>query len=384
MDYTSVVNYIREIYSKPEGFIALHEPQFKGNEKKYVLDAIDSTFVSSVGKYVDLFEERIANFTGAKKAVACVNGTNALHLALVLSGVENGDEVITQDLTFIATANAIKYCGAEPVFIDVDKDIPGLSPLALESWLTVNTEIKPYKGVFASFNRRTGKRIAACVPMHAFGHPCRMDEIMKVCDDFKVLVVEDAAESLGSYYKGKHTGTLSPIGVLSFNGNKIITTGGGGMLLFNDEDLAKKAKHLSTQAKIPHAWEFKHDEIAYNYRMPNVNAAIGLAQLEQISEYLIKKRKLADRYLEFFSKIGIEFLKEPDYAKSNYWLNALVFKSRMERDEFLKFTNENQLMTRPAWELMHTLPMFVSSQHDDLINSQFWADRLVNIPSSVI
>lgn len=384
MNLSPIVKYIRDIYSKPEGYIALHEPQFNGNEKKYILDAIDSTFVSSVGKYVDQFEERIAEFTGASKAVACVNGTNALHLALVLSGVEKGDEVITQDLTFIATANAIVYCGADPIFLDVDRDVPGLSPVALENWLILNSEFREYKGKMVSYNKNTGKRIAACVPMHTFGHPCRMDEIIQVCEKYTISLVEDAAESLGSYYKNKQTGTLAPIGVLSFNGNKIITTGGGGMLLFQDEELAKKAKHLSTQAKVPHSWEFKHDEIGFNYRMPNVNAAIGLAQLEQIEEYLIKKRKLATYYKTVFENSGLEFLREPEYAKSNYWLNALVFKNREERDEFLKFTNENQIMTRPVWELMHTLPMFVENQTDNLENSKYWADRLVNIPSSVI
>ncbi len=384
MNYDHILKFIRDIYSKPEEFIALHEPQFNGNEKKYLNDAIDSTFVSSVGKYVDQFELKIAEFTGAKKAVACVNGTNALHLALVLSGVESGDEVITQDLTFIATANAISYCGAVPIFLDVDKEHPGLSPEALENWLKSNSEIKSYRNSAGCFNKQTGKRISACVPMHTFGHPCRMDEIMSVCKEYHISVVEDAAESLGSYYKAKHTGTIAPIGVLSFNGNKIITTGGGGMLLFENEELAIKAKHLSTQAKLAHQWEFRHDQIGFNYRMPNLNAAVGLAQLEQISEYLIKKRNLANKYQLFFKNMGIQFLKEPNYAQSNYWLNALVFNNRAERDGFLKFTNENKVMTRPVWELMHDLPMFSHCQHDDLINAKSWADKLVNIPSSVV
>lgn len=376
--------FIRNTFKRPEGFIGLHEPVFTGNERKYTIDAIDSTFVSSVGKYVDRFEEAIAEFTGAKRAIACVNGTNALHLALLISGVKQGDEVLTQDLTFIATTNAIRYCNADPVFLDIDPDNLGLSAVSLRNWLEKNAEIRTLDSIKECYNTHTNARISACVPMHTFGHPCDMDEIMAVCSEYSIKVIEDAAESLGSYYKNKHTGTLGHIGVISFNGNKIITTGGGGVLLFNDDELAARAKHLSTQAKVPHKWEFVHDEIGYNYRMPNINAALGLAQLEQINDFLARKRSLAIQYKYFFKSIDIKFVEEPEYAKSNYWLNAVVFKNIEERDAFLEFSNASKIMTRPSWELMHRLKMYENSQHGDLSNAIYIADRLVNIPSSVI
>lgn len=382
--YQQTVSFIREQFQRESGFIALHEPRFQGNEKQYILETIDSTFVSSVGKFVDQFELEMAEYTGAAKAVACVNGTNALHLALVLAGVEYDDEVITQDLTFIATANAISYCGAKPVFLDIDASNLGLSPDALQEWLSRNAVVRNHEGKLQSFNKITGKRIAACVPMHTFGHPCMMDEILSVCNEYGIKVIEDAAESLGSFYKGKHTGTLGYIGVLSFNGNKIITTGGGGMLLFNDPELAARAKHLSTQAKVPHAWEFNHDATGYNYRMPNLNAALGLAQLEQLDAYLKSKRILAEKYHAFFTSLGMRFLTEPEYARSNYWLNAVFLENREERNNFLTFTAEKGIMTRPVWELMHTLPMYRDVQHGDLTNALYVAERLVNIPSSVI
>ena len=382
--FQKTADYIREIFKKETDFIALHEPIFNGNEIKYSTDAIESTFVSSVGKYVDRFEEEIAQYTGAKKAVACVNGTSALHLALLLSGVEVGDEVITQDLTFIATANAISYCKAQPIFIDIDKKSLGLSAEALQIWLNQNAEVVQVNDSKQARNKKTGATIKACVPMHTFGHPCDMDRIVEICNDFGIKVVEDAAESLGSLYKGKHTGTIGHIGVLSFNGNKIITTGGGGMLLFNDTELAAKAKHLSTQAKVPHAWEFKHDATGFNYRMPNINASLGVAQLEQLNVFLDRKRKLAQKYKEFFNSIGIEFITEPEYAKSNFWLNAILLDDKMQRDEFLQFMTENKIMARPAWELMHTLPMYQNAQCGDLTNAKYISDRLVNIPSSAI
>lgn len=378
--FTKIVQFIRQTYNQSEGFIPLHAPVFKGNEKKYLEECIDSTFVSSVGKFVDRFEEDMARFTNAKKAVVCVNGTNALHLALLLSGVKQGDEVITQPLTFIATANAISYCGAYPIFIDVDKDTLGLSPQALEDFLVENAEIK----TDGCYNKTTKRRIAAVVPMHTFGHPCRIDEIAEICKNYNIELIEDAAESLGSYYKNQHTGTFAKIGVLSFNGNKTITTGGGGMLLFNDEELARKAKHLTTQAKVPHAWEFIHDEIGYNYRMPNINAALGVAQLEQIDKYLKAKRKLAEAYKKFFAQTEIQFVEEPANSRSNYWLNSILLINREERDSFLKLTNESGIMTRPVWELMNRLPMFKDAQTGDLTNSEWLADRLVNISSSVI
>ena len=273
-NYKEIIEFIRGLYNEPKEFIPLHAPAFNGNEKEYLLECIDSTFVSSVGKFVDQFEEDIAKYTGANYAVACVNGTSALHIALKLVGVVQNTEVLTQPLTFIATANAIKYCNADPVFIDVDLDTLGLSPEKLENWLKNNTKFNI--STKSAINKITGRKITACVPMHTFGHPCKIDEIVEICNKYNIPVVEDAAESLGSTYKGKHTGTFGKVGVLSFNGNKIITTGGGGMLLFNDTELAKKAKHLTTQAKVTHLWEFIHDDIGYNYRMPNINAASRL------------------------------------------------------------------------------------------------------------
>jgi len=301
-------------------------------------------------------------------------------MALMLAGVKQGEEVITQPLTFIATANAISYCGAHPVFVDIDKDTLGLSPHALDSFLKQNTEIK----ADGCYNKLTKRKITAVVPMHTFGHPCRIDEIAEICKNYNIQLVEDAAESLGSYYKGKHTGNFGNIGVLSFNGNKIVTTGGGGMLLFNDELLAQKAKHLTTQAKIPHAWEFVHDDIGYNYRMPNINAALGVAQLEQIEKFLVAKRSLANAYSIFFTGIGIKFVVEPENSVSNYWLNAILLKDRQERNDFLEYTNKKGIMTRPVWELMNRLPMFQKAQCGDLSNAEWIADRLVNIASSVI
>lgn len=383
--YSEIIKFIREIY-QTDGPIPLHAPCFPGNEKKYIEECIDTTFVSSVGKFVDLFELKIAEYTRAKFAVVCVNGTSALHMALLLCGVKQGDEVITQPLTFIATANAIAYCGAQPVFLDVDLDTMGLSPDSLESWLSTFSleRINPLTNSIETINKRTNRRIAACIPMHTFGHPCRIDKIVEICNYYNIPVVEDAAESMGSFYKCQHTGTFGKIGVLSFNGNKIITTGGGGMLLFMDEELAKKAKHLTTQAKVPHPWEFVHNEIGYNYRMPNVNAAIGLAQLENLTLIIEKKRLIAKSYLDFFKKIKIDFLKEPEYCVSNYWLNTIFFNSETQRNQFLKKSNEEGVMTRPAWKLMNKLPMFCKNQCGDLTNATWLEDRIVNIPSSVI
>lgn len=378
--FKKTVEFIRETFHQPEGFIALHEPCFIGNEKKYIEECIDTTYVSSVGNFVDRFEEDMAHYTGAKRAVVCVNGTNALHMALLLANVKSNDEVITQPLTFIATANAISYVGAKPVFIDIDKDTLGLSPVALKSFLEQQTEQR-YDGCY---NKKTNRRIAAVVPMHTFGHPCKIDEIAVICENYNIALIEDAAESLGSCYKNRHTGTFGKIGVLSFNGNKIITTGGGGMLLFNDEEMAKKAKHLTTQAKVPHPWEFVHDSIGYNYRMPNINAALGVAQLEKIGLFLKAKRELATQYKLFFDQLEIEFASEPQNSKSNYWLNAILLNNREDRDAFLSYTNQQGIMTRPVWELMNRLPMFRNSQCGGLSNAEWIADRLVNISSSVI
>jgi aminotransferase in exopolysaccharide biosynthesis len=379
MNCKNITDFIHELYETND-FVPLSVPAFVGNEKKYLEECIDSTFVSSVGKFVDRFEEMVAEYTGAKKAVVCVSGTNALHMAMMLAGVERNDEVLIQALTFIATCNAISYVGAHPVFIDVDKDTMGLSPKAVREWLEVNAEIK--EGT--CYNKRTGRRIKVCVPMHTFGHPVHLDELVKVCEEWHIELVEDAAESLGSFYKGRHTGTFGKVGAISFNGNKTITTGGGGMLLFNDEELAKLAKHLTTQAKVSHRWEFRHDHIGYNYRMPNINAALGCAQMEHLEEFVLNKRETAIKYAEFFKNIdNIDFFMEPVECRSNYWLNAVILKDKNVQLEFLQQTNDNGVMTRPIWELMNRLPMFEHCQNDGLENSIWFADRVVNIPSSV-
>ena len=378
-DYKQIVDFIRDLYGASD-FVPLAVPKFIGNEKKYLNECIDTTFVSSVGKFVDRFEEEMARYTGAKRAVVCVSGTNALHMALMLVGVERDDEVLTQALTFIATCNALSYIGAHPVFLDVDVKTMGLSPDAVKEWLAKNTEIRNGQ----CYNKRTGRRVKACVPMHTFGHPVRLDELVAVCEEYHIEIVEDAAESIGSLYKGKHTGTFGKIGALSFNGNKTITTGGGGMLLFNDEELGAYAKHLTMQAKIPHRWEFRHDHIGYNYRMPNINAALGCAQLEHIEEYVEDKRATAAAYRDYFSRMdGIEFFVEPENTRSNYWLNAVLLPNREEQQAFLQYTNDNGVMTRPIWELMSRLPMFEYCETDHLTNTQMFADRVVNIPSSV-
>ena len=378
-DYKQIVDFIRDLYGTSD-FVPLAVPKFIGNEKKYLNECIDTTFVSSVGKFVDRFEEDMARYTGAKRAVVCVSGTNALHMALMLAGVERDDEVLTQALTFIATCNALSYIDAHPVFLDVDVATMGLSPDAVKEWLAKNAEIRNNQ----CYNKRTGRRVKACVPMHTFGHPVRLDELVEVCEEYHIELVEDAAESIGSLYKGKHTGTFGKIGALSFNGNKTITTGGGGMLLFNDEELGKYAKHLTTQAKIPHRWEFRHDHIGYNYRMPNINAALGCAQLEHIEEYVEDKRATAAAYRDYFSRMdGIEFFVEPENTRSNYWLNAVLLPNREEQQAFLQYTNDNGVMTRPIWELMNRLPMFENCETDHLTNTRMFADRVVNIPSSV-
>jgi len=382
--FSDFVEFVRKIYKEDKGFIPLHEPRFWGNEKKYLNECIDSTFVSSVGKYVDEFEQKIADFTGAKYAVAAVNGTAALHMALLLSDVKLNDEVITQPLTFIATANAITYAGAKPVFIDVEKDTLGLSPSKLADFLSQNTyKIEDSTGVH-TYNKITNRRIKACVPMHTFGHPARIDEIKKITNQYNIILIEDAAESLGSYYKGQHTGTFGFIGTLSFNGNKTITTGGGGMLITNDESIARMAKHMTTQAKVPHKWEYVHDHVGYNYRLTNLSAALGVAQMEQLEGFIERKRELANHYRTFFEHTGIDFISEPENSKSNYWLNAIVLKDRKHRDGFLEFTNQEEVMTRPVWHLMNKLEMFKNCQHGDLSTAEWLADRVVNIPSSVI
>lgn len=377
--YEKTIKFIKELYGNQE-FTPLSVPKFIGNEKKYLNECIDTTFVSSVGKFVDRFENDMAAYTGAKKAVVCVSGTNALHMAMMLVGVERNDEVLTQALTFIATCNAISYIGAHPVFIDVDKSTMGLSPDALKDWLVKNAEIRNGQ----CYNKHTGRRVKACVPMHTFGHPVRIEKIANICAEYHVELVEDAAESIGSKYKGKHTGLFGKVGALSFNGNKTITTGGGGMLLFMDEELGALAKHLTTQAKVPHRWEFKHDHIGYNYRMPNINAALGCAQLEHLDEFIVDKRATAAAYADYFKNVdGIDFFTEPADCFSNYWLNVVILKNRDAQQQFLQETNDNGVMTRPIWELMNRLPMFENCEHDSLENTIWFADRVVNVPSSV-
>jgi len=443
VDYQQLIDFIRSLYPNRE-IVPLHEPYFAGNEKKYVLDCIESTFVSSVGKYVDRFEEMIKEFTGAKYAIATVNGTSALHIALKLAGVQEGDLVITQPLTFIATCNAIAYCGAEPIFVDIDPETLGMSPVSLELWLSANTIIQDdacyLKEVQESTNLhelsqvqestnlhelsqvhestnlhklsqvqestnlhelsqikelsnsnsskfvkiRGLKKIAACVPMHTFGHPCKIDQIIEICNRYHIPVVEDAAESIGSYYKGKHTGTFGKLGILSFNGNKTITTGGGGMILTNDDQLGPLAKHITTTAKKAHPWKFEHDMIGYNYRLPNINAALGCAQMEMLPEILKNKRETAQIYQDYFQTIAdIEFITEPKDCISNYWLNTILLKNIEERNTFLEQANTQKVMCRPAWILMNKLKMFSHCVKTEIPISSEIEGCLINLPSSM-
>lgn len=377
---SNILAFIRKSFNVgDEEFLPLHVPNLNGNEKKYLNECIDSTFVSSVGKFVNSFEDKVTEYTEAKHAIVCVNGTNALHLALLLVGVESGDEVITQPLTFIATTNGIVYANANPVFVDVDRDTMGMSPVALKKFLQENAELRD--GI--CYNKITNNRIKACMPMHTFGHACRIEEILNVCKEYNIELVEDAAEGMGSVYKGKHLGTFGKVSAISFNGNKIMTTGGGGIILTDDDALAAKAKHLSTQSKVPHKWEYVHDNIGYNYRMPNINAALGLAQLERLDFFLENKRKLAKEYSTFFKEKSIAFFEERDDEKCNFWLNAIILKDKKERDSFLEESNNAGIMTRPIWQLMSKLPMFKDNVKGDLTNSEWLEQRVVNIPSSV-
>jgi len=377
-----IVNTFKHIFpNKKDTFIPLHEPSFQGNEWKYVKECIDSTFVSSVGKFVDDFEKELAKFTGSKFAIATVNGTSALHISLLLAGVKENDEVLIPTLSFIATANSVSYAGAIPHFLDSEESTLGLDTEAIYSYLkeivVLQSEIP--------INKKTGKRISAIIPMHTFGHPVNMDGIFKISKDFRITIVEDSAESLGSFYLNKHTGTMGKLGVLSFNGNKTITTGGGGAILTQDEELAKKAKHLTTTAKLSHKWEYTHDQIGYNYRMPNLNAAMGLAQLENLTTLLEKKRNLFSIYaLAFSSFIEFKIQKEPKYSKSNYWLQTLVLEKGFEeqRDLILEATNASGIMTRPSWTLLHKLKPFENSPCMDLSTAGSLEKRIINIPSS--
>jgi aminotransferase in exopolysaccharide biosynthesis len=377
--FEKIVSFIKSLYPT-ENPVPLHEPRFSGNEKKYLIDCIDTTYVSYVGQYVTRFEDEIRQLTGAKFAVAVSSGTAALHVALLLAEVTPGDEVITQPLTFVATANAISYCGAQPVFVDVERATMGLDPEKLNDFLINNATLKSDG---RCYNKTTGRKIAACVPMHTLGHPVRIDQIMEICQKYHIPVVEDAAEALGSFYKGQHAGTFGDIGILSFNGNKPVTTGGGGMIITNDEALAAKAKHLTTTAKKPHPWEFFHDAVGYNYRMPNINAAVGCAQMECFAGVLENKRATAQIYNRFFQDAGIAFITEPAHACSNYWLNAIVLKDRQEREQFLAYSRGKGIQTRPVWKLMPDLSMYRHCQCTPLETAQWLEDRLVNIPSSV-
>lgn len=377
-NYNDAIAFIKQAYNTEE-FIPLHAPHFGGNEKKYLSDTIDSTFVSSVGEYVNRFESMMSEITSAQRAVAVVNGTAGIQVALRLAGVEHGDEVITQALTFVATANAIAYNGAIPVFVDVDLDTMGLSPKALSAFLEEFGDVR----ADGCYNKKSGNRIGACVPMHTFGFPAHMDELLAVCAQWNIPLIEDAAESLGSEYKGRHTGSLGQLGVFSFNGNKIVTCGGGGAIVTNDANLGEKAKYLTTTAKIPHPYEYVHDELGYNYRMPNVNAALACAQLEQLNDFIENKRQLAGEYASFFSGKGINFRTETPDTKANYWLMCVELENKAERDLFLKVTNDNKVMTRPIWQLMFRLPMYENCQKDSQQNAMFLEERIVNIPSSV-
>lgn len=363
-----------------EQFAALHEPCFIGNEGQYVRDCIESTWVSSVGKYVDRFEEQLAEFTGMKRAVVVVNGTAALHITLNIAGIAAGDEVLTPALTFVATANAVAYCGAVPHFLDSDEASLGVDPEKLSAHIREIGELRED----GCYNRETGRRIKALIPMHTFGHPVDLDSLNEICEKYRLIMIEDAAESIGSLYKGRHTGHWGLLSILSFNGNKIVTTGGGGAILTNSEALADEVKHITTTAKVPHPWEYRHDRIGYNYRLPNINAALGCAQMEKLPVFLQRKRNLAARYEEAFAGIsGVRFFREPSYGRSNYWLNAIILEESCadQRDAVLACTNRHGIMTRPSWTLMHRLPMFAECPRMDLRCAESLERRIINIPS---
>ncbi len=380
IDSKKFIDFTRALFKVKEGFIPLHVPRFSGNEKKYLLDTIESTFVSSVGAYVDRFEKKMEQLTQTPKAIAVVNGTAALQVALRLAGVKAGEEVLTQALTFVATANAIAYNQAHPVFVDVDRDTMGLSPKALSVFLANHAE----KRAEGTFNKETNRRIAACLPMHTFGLMCRIKEITEICEDWNIPLVEDAAEALGSSYNGKLAGSFGQFGTFSFNGNKIVTSGGGGAIVTNDVERGKKAKYLTTTAKAPHAWEYVHHELGYNYRMPNVNAALACAQLEQLDNFIEQKRKLFEQYTSFFIESDLQVKKPMPNSESNHWLIALELPNRSARDAFLEVTNAAGVMTRPIWRLMYKLPMYKDCQRDAQANAEFLEDRIINIPSSAI
>lgn len=377
--FDEIIAFIKSLYPN-EDPVPLHAPRFQGNEKKYLVDCIDTTYVSYVGQYVTRFEEQVCQFTGAKHAIAVCSGSAALHMALLLAGVQLGDEVITQPLTFVATANAIAHSGAQPVFVDVERSTLGLDPEKLVNFLEKES-VEKSDG--HRCNRATGKKIAACVPMHTLGHPVRLDAIVEICEQYRIPVVEDSAEALGSFYKARHLGTFGLLGIFSFNGNKPVTTGGGGMIITNDESLAARARHLTTTAKQAHPWEFLHDEVGYNYRMPNINAAVGCAQMEGFAHVLENKRETARLYHEFFQNLDFTFVAEPKSAQSNYWLNAVLFSDLEERDRFLGYAAQKGVQARPVWRLMTNLPMYKNCQSTGLETALLLEERLVNLPSSV-
>jgi perosamine synthetase len=382
LDPKAVLTALKSVIPADHRNMALHEPHFEGNEWAYTKECLDTGWVSSAGKFVDRFEMQLAEYTGAKRAVAVVNGTAALHMSLLLIGVRPDDEVLVPALTFVATANAVTYCGAIPHFVDSELKTLGMDPWKLDAYLRDIAEIK--KDV--CYNRLTGKRIKAAIPMHAFGHPVDLDPLTEVCSRHCITMIEDAAESLGSFYKGKHTGNWGRVSALSFNGNKVITTGGGGAILTNDEELGRLAKHLTTTARMDHPWEISHDTVGYNYRLPNINAALGCAQLEKLPSFVQKKRLLAERYKAAFVNVkGISFFTEPEYANSNYWLNVLLIINEQDltqRDALLEMTNRSGIQTRPAWTLMHKLPMFRECPRMNLPVAESIERRLINIPSS--
>lgn len=373
------INFIRSIYNTNED-VYLHEPRFVGNEKKYLIETIDSTFVSSVGPFVDKFELEMSKLTNTAKAVAVANGTCALQISLLLAGVKSEDEVVTQALTFVATANSISYLGASPIFIDVDLDTMGLSPKALEQFLIQNAELRND----GSYNKKTGKKISACMPMHTFGFMCRIDEIVEICNKWKISVVEDAAEALGSKYKGKSSGSFGLLGAFSLNGNKIVTSGGGGAITTNDINLGNEAKHLTTTAKKPHKWKYTHDRVGYNFRLPNINSALACAQLEQLDDMKNSKKKIFNQYKNFFKNTEINFVDIPKDTNWNYWLMSIMLENKRDRDIFLKETNQKGIMTRPIWTLMYRLPMYKENQKDSQKNAEYLEERIVNLPSSAI
>lgn len=377
-DVDIFIRFVRDLYGRPQGPIPLHAPVMGRREKALIAQAIDSTFVSSVGAFVTAFEQRVASFVGARYAVATVNGTAALHVALRVVGVRPGDLVLTQALTFVATCNAIAYCGALPVFIDVERPTLGLNPDALQGWLEEHAVVRDGRCV----ERDTGRPVRACVPMHTLGHPARIAAIAEVCDRWGVVLVEDAAEALGSTRDGRHVGTFGRAGAFSFNGNKIITTGGGGMIVTDDEELATRARHLTTTAKLPHRWAFEHDEVGYNYRLPNLNAAFGVAQMERLPTLLASKREVALAYQAAARDNGWQFVSEPAGGQSNYWLNALRLPDVRARDAFLHATNDAGIMTRPLWTPMHRLPMYAQCPRGSLSVTEALADTVVNVPSS--